>query len=254
VEGHIDTAIKRGRGYWFVDGFTEIVSGVLFLLLGGAVLLVVVISKASFITNFFSITGDIAILKIFGLIAAVLVLWWLKDQFTYPRTGYARVKQSLIVQIFAFIRNAVLVLILPLLGLVAALTFLPPVRIILISMPAWLPSILGMLAAIFFISSGRWMGLRRFQILGAWVLLAGFLIGIWQLSAGFPSISIDALKSASWNALPDSLRDPFGEILRRTFVGIGVWTAICGVFLSISGWATFLGYRKENPLPYKEEK
>jgi hypothetical protein len=253
VDGHIDTAIKRGRGYWFVDGFTEIISGVLFLLLGVATLLVGTLSTASFLINFFPIAGDIAILKSFGLIAALLVLWWLKDQFTYPRTGYARVKQALIVQIFAFIRNAVLILLIPLLGLVAALIFLPPVRILLISMPAWLPSILGVLAAVFFISSGRWMGLRRFQILGAWVLLAGFFIGIWQLSAGFPSISVDALTSFPWNAFPDSLRGPFGEILRRTFIGIGAWTAICGVFLSISGWATFLGYHKENPLPYKEE-
>jgi hypothetical protein len=253
VEGHIDIAIKRGRGYWFVDGFTEIISGVLFLLLGVATLLVGALSTASFLTNFFSIAGDIAILKIISLIFAVLVLWWLKDQFTYPRTGYARVKRALIVQIFAFIRNAILAFLIPLLCLAAALIFMPPVRIILVSMPAWLPSILGVLAAAFFISSGRWMGLRRFQILGAWVLLTGFIIGIWQLSAGFPAISVDALTSAPWNALPDSLRIPFGEILRRTFIGIGLWTAICGVFLSVSGWATFLGYHKENPLPYKEE-
>ncbi len=82
----IDTAIKRARGYWFVDGFTEMAMGGLFIILAGFLLISMNISQAPFPSWFLSITGEITILKIASFLIVILILWWLKDHFTYPRT------------------------------------------------------------------------------------------------------------------------------------------------------------------------
>ena len=34
----IDAALKRARGYWFIDGFTEMAAGGLFVILAGILL------------------------------------------------------------------------------------------------------------------------------------------------------------------------------------------------------------------------
>ena len=158
-----------------------------------------------------------------------------------------------VTQMLTFLRNAVLCLLLPVLGLVAAFFFLPSMRAILFSMPAWSPVFLGAILAVLSILSGRWMGLRRFKLLGVLILLAGIGISAGQLAAGLPPIPVEALQSSPLPALPEALRSPLADILNRTFVSIGLLTLVSGAVFAISGVVTFLRYRKENPAPYQEE-
>jgi hypothetical protein len=81
----IDAALKRGRGYWFVDGFIEIAAGVLFVLLSLLLLASGTITRETYSAWLLSVAGIISSVKIIGLIGAFLILWWLKDHFTYPR-------------------------------------------------------------------------------------------------------------------------------------------------------------------------
>ena len=92
------------------------------------------------------------------------------------------------------------------------------------------------------------MGLRRFAVLGFLTLLAGLGISAWQFSAGLPRIPAE-LQSISLAALPEALV----ESLNLTFIGIGLLSLLFGIFFVISGLLTFLRYRKENPLPGKEQ-
>ena len=43
------------------------------------------------------------------------------------------------------------------------------------------------------------------------------------------------------------------ESLNLTFIGIGLLSLLFGIFFVIAGLLTFLRYRKENPLPEKEQ-
>jgi len=249
----IDSAIRIGRRYWFVDGFTEMLAGGLFVMLGGVLLLRGMAPQGSFLAQFASIASDIGLIKVFGLLAAGLILWWLKDRFTYPRTGFVREKRVTVVQILTFLRNAILCLLLPVLALVAAFFFLPSMRAFLFSMPVWSPVAMSTIWAVLCILSGHWLGLRRFVLLGVLILLAGTGISAWQLAAGLPPIPVEALQSSPLAALPEALRAPLAEILNRAFVSIGWLTLVSGAIFAISGMVTFLRYRMENPVPYKEE-
>jgi hypothetical protein len=253
MDRQIDTVMKRGRGYWFVDGFTEIIAGGLFILLGGILLLRGIAPQHSFLAQFVSVASDISIVKAIGIVAAILVLWWLKNQFTYPRTGFVREKWVTLTQMLTFIGKAILILILPVLGLVAAFILLPSVRGVLFSMPVWFPAGLGLVWAVLCVLSGEWMGLRRFRLMGALILLAGIIIGVWQLVIGLPNFPVEALQSNSLAALPEVVRASMAETINRTFISICLLTLVSGLVFAVSGVVTFLRYRKENPVPYREE-
>lgn len=241
----IDTMIKRARGYWFVDGFTEIATGGLFILLAGILLIRGNASQTSYTTWFLSVAGQVSIAKFFGILIAVLVLWWLKDHFTYPRTGFVRGSRITATQVLTILRNIILFLLLPIFGLLAASLIIASTGSVLSSMPAWFPVGVGIIWAVLCVLAGEWMGLRRFRLLGAMFLLAGIAVGIWQLSVGLPAFPV--------NAQAGFLQPSVLEIINRTLTSLSFLVLIAGVILMLSGFVTFLSYRKENPTPYVED-
>jgi hypothetical protein len=253
MDRQIESVMKRGRGYWFVDGFTEILAGILFILLGGITLLSGIVPPSSFLSQFISLAESAAIVKFLGLILAVLGLWWLKDRFTYPRTGFVREKGVPRAQLLVFLRNAVLIAILPMIGLIIPLFFIPAVRGAIFSMPIWFPPVLGIFWGVLCILLSEWTALRRFRLLGVVIMLAGISIGAWQLTLGLPNVPADALRANILSPLPDVLWAPVEESLNRVLAGVGLLTLLSGIAFAVSGLATFLRYRKENPVPYREE-
>ncbi len=253
MERQIESVMKRARGYWFVDGFTELFAGILFILLGGITLLGGVVPQNSFLSQFISLAESAAIVKFLGLILAVLGLWWLKDRFTYPRTGFVREKGVPGAQLLVFLRNSVLVAILPVLGLIIPLFVVPAVRGAIFSMPVWFPPVLGIFWGALCILLGEWTALRRFRLLGMAIMLVGISIGAWQLTLGLPNVPADALRANILSPLPDVLWAPLKESLNRVLAGVGLLTMLSGIGFAVSGLVTFLRYRKENPSPYREE-
>ena len=253
MEVQIDTVVKRARGYWLVDGFAELITGALMVVLGLVPLLRGLTGPDSLFAQFFSFAGDIALIKLFGVIAALMLIWWLKDHFTYPRTGYIRGKRWPMSQVLPYLRNILLLVILPVLALLAAFFLLPPLRGALFTMPIWLPVFLGVVWGGFCLFLGGWAGLRRFRILGIVILLVGVAVCIWQHSVGAPAFPAEALQVSSWGLLPEALRVPIEETFYRVLVVACAMTLGSGAALIISGLVTFLRYRKENPVPYEEE-
>ena len=241
----LDGVLKRARGYWFVDGFTEMAAGGLFILLSGLLLVSGKIPQASFPTWFASVAGEISIAKVIGILAFILVLWWLKNHYTYPRTGFVRGKQVTAQQILNMVGYAFLFLLLPILGLLAVSLLVTSAGSILGSMPTWFPIALGLIWAVLCVLAGEWMGLLRFRILGVMFFLAGIKIGIWQFAMGLPAIPS--------NVQPGVLQPQILESINRTLTSLSLLTLVSGIVLLVSGIVTFLRYRKENPTPYTED-
>ncbi len=237
----IDTTVKRSRGYWFVDGFIEIAAGVLFIILAIFMLLNMNTSQTSFISWFLSVTGEIVILKVVSFVIVVLILWWLKDNFTYPRTGLVRGKVT-VNQILILIKNMILFLLLPIIGLLIASLLVTSTGSVLASMPVWFPAGLGVLWGILLVLAGEWMGLHRFRWIAILVLVTGIAIGIWQWMMGLPNISANI-----------QLDHSVLESINRSLIGLGYMLIGSGIVFLISGIVTFVRYRKENPQPYEEE-
>lgn len=241
----IDAALKRARGYWFIDGFTEMAAGGLFAILAGILLLSGSVPQASFPYWFLSVTGEIVIAKLIGILIAILILWWLKDHFTYPRTGFMRGKRVTAAQVLVIIRNVILFLFVPILVLIAAALLIASARNVVASMPASFPAALGFIWGGVYELAGEWMGLRRFRLMAVMTVFTGIAIGIWQFTKGLPAFP---------SKLQSGIFQPIAlETINRTLISLGFLLLISGIFLMISGLLTFLRYRKENPIPYAEE-
>jgi hypothetical protein len=245
MDVQIDTALKRARGYWFIDGFTEMAVGGLFVILAGILLFSGFVPQAPLPGWFLSVTSEIVIAKLIGILVAILILWWLKDHFTYPRTGFVRGKRFSAMQVFVIIRNAILFVFLPILVLLAASLFIASARNVLASISAWFPAGLGLIWGGMYSLAGEWMGLHRFRLLAVMMVLTGIAIGFWQFTIGLPTFPSN-IQSGIFQ--PNML-----ETIHRTLINLGFLILISGVTLMISGLVTFLRYRKENPTPYAEE-
>ena len=220
-------------------------AGGLFVILAGILLFSRYVQQASFPGWFLSVTSEIVIAKLVGILVAILILWWLKDHFTYPRTGFVRGKRVTATQVFVIIRNVILFLFLPTLVLFAGSLLIASARNVLASMPAWFPVGLGLIWGGVYLLAGEWMGLRRFRLSAVMIVLTGIAIGIWQFTMGLPTFPSD-MQSGIFQ--PIEL-----ETINRTLISLGFLILISGVILMISGLLTFLHYRKENPTPYAEE-
>jgi hypothetical protein len=241
----IDSAQKRARGYWFVDGFTEMAAGGLFILLAAILLFSGNAPQSSFSTWFLSVAGEIAVAKLIGILAAILILWWLKDHFTYPRTGFVRGKRITVTQVLVIIRNVVLFLFLPILALLAVSLLIASAHSVLDFMPEWFPIGLGLIWAVLYLLAGEWMGLQRFRLLAIAMALTGIAVGLWQFAIGLPAFPANAQTGILQPLVLDSIS--------RTLTSLGFLILISSITLMISGIITFLRYRKENPNPYVEE-
>lgn len=241
----IDSAIKRARGYWFIDGFIEMAAGGFFVLLAALLLFRGSASPTTFSPWFLSVAGEITIAKFIGIVAIILLLWWLKDHFTYPRTGFVRNKRITAAQILMIIRNVLLFLLMPIFGLLAIALLIVSLGIVLAAMPIWFPIGISFVWAAFFLLAGGWMGLPRFRVLGGLILLTGMAIGIWQFAIGLPTFPV--------NLQPGFPQPAVVESINRTLTSLSLLVLISGVVLIFSGIITFLNYRKENPTPYQEE-
>jgi hypothetical protein len=235
----IDTVMKRARAYWFVDGFTEIATGGLFITLGVALFLSMNTSQMPLLSWVLLVTGEIIILKIASFLAVVIILWWLKNHFTYPRTGFVRNRITW-AQIFFVIRNVIIFLLLPIIILLIVSVFITSPGSVLSSMPIWFPVGLGIMWAVFVVLAGEWMGLIRFRLLGGMTLLTGIGVGVWQSTMRLSNVAT-------------TLQLSMLESINRTLISLGIILLILGIFLVISGVVTFLRYRKENPTPYSED-
>ena len=241
----LDSVLKRARGYWFVDGFTEIAAGVFFILLAGILLLQGNVFQASNPSHVLSVVGIISLVKLFGFLVIVLALWWLKDHFTYPRTGFVRGNRLTAAQILTLLRNAILFVLLPIFGLLIVSVLLATMGGVLSSMPVWFPIGVGSIWAVLCILAGEWTGVTRFRVLGILFLLAGLAVGIWQWTAGLSTLPADVRPALDQSAVQ--------EVVNRGLNGLGLLVLISGLPLVISGLVTFLQYRKANPTPYAEE-
>lgn len=240
----IEGAIKHVRAYWFVDGFIEMAAGALFVLLGALLLFGGLISPAALSSKFLTVTGEVAAAKVVGLLAAGLILWWLKDHFTYPRTGFVRNARLTGEQVSVLIRNILLFLMVPVLALLAVSLLLTSSGSMLAAMPVWFPLGVAIVWAILLAAFAGWTGVGRFRLLAALTLVAGILIAGWQLATGLPQLPA-TVQPGTWT--PEVL-----ESISRSLAGLAVLLITCSAVLLVSGLVTFLRYRKENPVPYGE--
>lgn len=148
---NVDTAMQRTRQYWYEDGLTEIVTGLVFAAIG-----LMFLSEAwGVVPAGVSSIGLILIVG-GGMVLGKKAVGYAKARITYPRTGFVRYprkprrSEKLAVGIAGFMG-----------ALVSALFMTAPASL------DWLPAIDGVLVGGCLLYLGYTMGLGRFYLLAA---------------------------------------------------------------------------------------
>ena len=178
MNNNIEHAIRRTRGYWYVDGLWEIGYGCLFTVMGMLLYLQAAIPSDSQLAD---LLGYAFLFLIIGLI--VFINWAVrkaKEHLTYPRTGmltYRRDKMSARTWLLA-----------ALIAVVSILAGSLLVALFQIWEPALesIPLLLGFLGAapILFVAYPN--NLKRFYLLAVYSILLSFLLA-W---AGFTGMTL----------------------------------------------------------------
>jgi hypothetical protein len=84
----IESTIHRTRQYWYIDGFNEILTGLIFLLLGAINCISGILSPSMGSAVMVGIGYPLVILG--GMFAGRIWVRMLKEKITYPRTGYVK--------------------------------------------------------------------------------------------------------------------------------------------------------------------
>lgn len=84
----IENTIQRTRQYWYIDGFSEILTGIIFILLGAINCISGIISPSIGSAAMVGIGYPLIILG--GMFGGRVWVRSMKEKVTYPRTGYVK--------------------------------------------------------------------------------------------------------------------------------------------------------------------
>lgn len=163
MKDNFDQMEQRTRRYWYQDGLSEIIVGLLFLLLGGFFWLQACLPANS--PAAILLSSGLVLVLVAGFFASRQAIRALKTRLVYPRSGYVAYRKP---KRRRFWLNGLLAIIMAI--LVSALfTY---AKVTLTWIPAWTGIILG---AIWLVTASR-IGLLRFYILAGLSALIGSIL------------------------------------------------------------------------------
>jgi hypothetical protein len=170
----IKTTVERTRQYWYIDGFGEMLTGLVFLLLGIINVISGILAPSTGTSLLVGIGYPIIILG-----ATFIGRGWvrsLKEKITYPRTGYveyihstpnARIKRGVTAFLVAFV--------------LAIVSFVFAHRL----EPFWVTFGTGLSIAAFIIYLAMQVPLNRFYLLAIWTVAVSLLAAYLQVGEAF---------------------------------------------------------------------
>jgi hypothetical protein len=160
----IKNTIERTRQYWYIDGFSDLLVGAIFVLLGLLNCATLVIRPSIGSAVIVGVGYPLVILG--GIIFGNKWVRFMKEKVTYPRTGYvkyiqpespSRRRRMIKALVIAFMVSIVVNVIISRLD------------------PFWLVFGTGLLIAAFTVYMGVQIPLNRFYVTSAWIVGVSFL-------------------------------------------------------------------------------
>lgn len=169
MDKQLDKAQQRARQYWHEDGVLELVMGGLCLLLGLYFYFQTTLDPES---TLFQILNVGMVLIVFGgVILGRRLVSYVKDHFTYPRTGFVSYRRKHTEKVQNWINVAVSIVM-----LVVVL-----ISVLLINATqayAWMPVVAGVVFGVVMLVIAYGTGLLRFYILAGVCILSGSGLGL----------------------------------------------------------------------------
>ncbi len=164
----IDQAVRRARRYWYVDGLNEIAIGGLCLLLGIYFQVQGNLQIAALLREMLEI--GLVLIIIGGVFLINKAMKFLKEQITYPRTGYVGYRHPSL-----FRRLATGLLAAAIAAVISAVLMIAPVGL------DWMAGLTGLILAAVWLFIAWRLQLSRFLVLSLVSLGGGVFLALTQL-------------------------------------------------------------------------
>ena len=160
----IDKVMRKTKSYWYEDGLGEILSGIFFVVIG-AFLLAEWRSPADAPWNWIFAPGLLVLVLGYIPLARVL-LRWLKERITFPRTGYVAYQREAPGKSTSRVAAAAIIGATVALIMVTSYTYHQNIARLA-------PLFMGAAVALLLVRVASELGLVRFYVLAAWSVLIG---------------------------------------------------------------------------------
>ena len=240
---------QRTRAYWFADGLNEIVSGIFVAILGGFILLE---SRAENGTPQADMLSNAA--NIFLLLGAFLIpvlLRWMKERVTYPRSGYVtypelktaeRLRRGIPAMVIAFL----LAVLLAIFTLASAQT-----RLWVMESVVWLPTAMGVLFGVILIRSAQATGLSRHFLLGCLSLVTAAWLG-WRSLPLMSRLSLGLVEGNGMGPMSPEAASVTHEIMTAVYSNAALWLILMGIAALVLGMVARYNYLRETKNAHPE--
>ena len=243
---------QRNRRYWHIDGINEIISGILFIFLGLLLYAKSLSSADSRLMEIFSTAQNILLTA--GTLICIVLVRWLKERFTYPRSGYISYPSMTKKQFL--IRAGISIGVFFVLSIILIFSFLtfPAARSILFIGILWLPFLIGIVLGAYWVFLGMQNDLKHFYLMGGVSLMAG--LGLGYLSA--QTLSTIVLPFAvflgdPYGPMPYELISPAKIIFNQVIFQGAVYFGVMGFVSLVSGIFVRQAYVRQNPVLPEEQ-
>jgi len=233
---------QHARAYWFADGLNEIVSGIFAALYGGLILLITRAESGAPPKDMLSTTADIFLLV--GVFLTPVLLRWMKERGTYPRSGYVAYPE---LKFAERLRRVIPAMIIAFLLVVLVATFIiasAQTRLWVFASMAWLPTAMGVLFGVIFIRSARETGLTRHFLLGSISLATAIWLG-WRTLPFLSRISLGMFAGDGFGPMPPETAIVTQDLVTTVYSNAAWLLIVMGIAAFILGALARTHYLRE---------
>ncbi|PKN91998.1 MAG: hypothetical protein CVU44_17040 [Chloroflexi bacterium HGW-Chloroflexi-6] len=245
MKNNIEVAMQRAQGYWFIDGLSEILSGIMLALLGTVFFFRAQVQNAE---QVFSASNAKDTILILGLSLGMATVVWLKQKITYRRTGYVEPRlENFGARLQKYWKVIALIAGVPFVLILLMLVF-PWARAGLFYGMTWIPAAIGFGFGIFMFVQAKQTGLKRFRILCyldfTLAVMLVLLAGLHNLNHALPAQLFAGPLSGP---MPAELAQAMQTNMDYASWLIAILCAGLGLSRLVSGIFTLARYLQANP-------
>jgi len=252
MTANLEHFAQRNRRYWYIDGISEIFTGVLFSLLGLLLYGRSLVSANSHLTAIFSTTQNILLTA--GIGVGIVFVRWLKERSTYSRSGYVSYPQMTKKQIWTRAGFSIGIFLLTAITLIFCFLTFPTFRKLLVVAPLWLPLLISVVLGVNWIVLGLRNDIKRFFLIGGFALLTGIILGYMSLQT-LSTIVIPpaAITSDPYGQMPSEIVPLIKIVFHQVILQGAICSGVIGFISLISGAVTRFIYLRQNPILSEEQ-
>lgn len=235
-------AQQRARAYWFADGLNEIISGIFAALYGGLILLATRAESGTPQKDMLDTTANIFLLV--GVFLIPVLLRWMKERSTYPRSGYVAYPELKTAERLRRVIPSIIIAFLLVVLLAASLLASGHVRLWLVESMTWLPTAISVLFGVLFIRSAQATGLSRHFLLGGISLATGAWLG-WRSLSLMNRLSMDLFAGNGFGPMPAETAWVMQDLMTAVYSNAALLLIIMGITALVLGMLARYNYLRE---------